>query len=68
MTPSDLVRRMLGTFDVQDVSGLARLVTDDVRLRHPPFKQLLHHGFGFVARKVAAGPDFVQHFRDQCVT
>jgi ketosteroid isomerase-like protein len=33
MTPSNLVRRMFATFDAQDVSGLARFVTDDVRLR-----------------------------------
>ena len=33
MTPTDHVHRMFATFDSKDVSGLAALVTDDVRLR-----------------------------------
>jgi hypothetical protein len=33
MTPSDRIRTMFATFDAQDVPGLARLMTDDVRLR-----------------------------------
>jgi ketosteroid isomerase-like protein len=33
MTPSDRIRMMFATFDAKDVSALAALVTDDVRLR-----------------------------------
>jgi ketosteroid isomerase-like protein len=33
MTPSDHVRRMFAAFDSKDVSALAALATDDVRLR-----------------------------------
>jgi ketosteroid isomerase-like protein len=32
-TESDLIRRMFAAFDVKEVSTLAELVTDDVRLR-----------------------------------
>jgi ketosteroid isomerase-like protein len=33
MTPTDQVRRMFAAFDSKDVSSLAALMTDDVRLR-----------------------------------
>ena len=37
-----------------------RQQADDVCLRHAPFEQLFHHGFGLAARKVAARLDFMQ--------
>jgi ketosteroid isomerase-like protein len=33
VTPTEHVRRMFATFDAKDVSGLAAVMTDDVRLR-----------------------------------
>ena len=33
MTPSDRIHMMFATFDAKDVSALAALMTDDVRLR-----------------------------------
>jgi hypothetical protein len=33
MTPSDRIRIMCATFDAKDLSGLAALMTHDVRLR-----------------------------------
>jgi ketosteroid isomerase-like protein len=33
MTPRDQIRTMFATFDAKDVSALAALMTDDVRLR-----------------------------------